>query len=125
MTQPGSRPVRIQRKRTKGWKMPADTVYVGRPGPWGNPYEPGDYLDKGPYAGITVRDTIHAVVLFREWALTAIRGQAQPQENGDPAPTKTEVAAALEELRGKNLACWCAVGSPCHADVLLELANKP
>jgi hypothetical protein len=33
--------------------------------------------------------------------------------------------AALEELRGKNLACWCKPGAPCHADVLLELANRP
>jgi hypothetical protein len=116
-------PIRIQRKRTAGWKMPANTVYVGRPGPWGNPYAPGDYLDKGPYAGITVRDNMHAVVLYREWALAAIRGAALPQENGDPAPTKNQVAEAFKELRGKNLACWCALDQPCHADVLLELAS--
>lgn len=29
----------------------------------------------------------------------------------------------VEELRGKNLACWCKPGTPCHADVLLRLAN--
>jgi len=29
----------------------------------------------------------------------------------------------LEELRGKNLACWCPLDKPCHADILLELAN--
>ena len=40
--------------------------------------------------------------------------------------TKIEVTVGgnFEELRGKNLACWCPLGSPCHADVLLELANK-
>lgn len=118
-------PERIQRKRTRGWQMPENTVYVGRPGPWGNPYAPGDYLDKGPYAGITVRDTMHAVVLFREWALAAIRGETLPQENGAAAPTKSEVHEALEGLRGKNLMCWCALDQPCHADVLLELANAP
>jgi hypothetical protein len=105
--------------------MPENTVYVGRPGPWGNPYAPGDYLDKGPYAGTFVRDNVHAVVLFREWALTAMRGEARPQDNGDRAPTKSEVAKALESLRGKNLACWCPLDQPCHADVLLELANGP
>ncbi len=31
----------------------------------------------------------------------------------------------IEDLRGKDLACWCALDQPCHADVLLELANKP
>lgn len=28
------------------------------------------------------------------------------------------------ELAGKNLACWCPLDQPCHADVLLELANR-
>ncbi|MGY3605643.1 MULTISPECIES: DUF4326 domain-containing protein [unclassified Bradyrhizobium] len=120
-----SGPVRIQRQRTKGWKAPDGAVYVGRPGPWGNPYSPGDYLDKGPYAGTFVRNTMHAVVLYREWALRAMRGDANPQEDGSPAPTKAEVAAAMESLRGKTLMCWCKVGEPCHADVLLELANGP
>ena len=119
------KPHRIQRKRTSGWKMPDNTVYVGRPGPWGNPYVPGDYLDKGPYAGMTVRDNMHAVVLYREWALAAMRGAALPQDNGDRAPTCTEVTAAFDGIRGKNLACWCSLDQPCHADVLLELANIP
>jgi hypothetical protein len=29
----------------------------------------------------------------------------------------------VEELRGKNLACRCKLGAPCHADVLLQMAN--
>jgi hypothetical protein len=32
--------------------------------------------------------------------------------------------ADLSSLRGKNLACWCRAGTPCHADVLLEVANE-
>jgi hypothetical protein len=36
-------------------------------------------------------------------------------------PTDDEIR---QELRGKNLACWCPEGSPCHADVLLEIANE-
>ncbi len=33
--------------------------------------------------------------------------------------------AGLPSLRGKNLACWCEAGEPCHADVLIEIANRP
>jgi hypothetical protein len=37
---------------------------------------------------------------------------------------KRNTAADLVQLRGKNLACYCRIGQPCHADVLLELANR-
>jgi hypothetical protein len=101
-----SGPVRIQRKRAKGWKMPPNTVYVGRPGRFGNPYDyrlgTGDNSD--PRAA--------AVSLYRNWLANG---------RGPSAPTDEEIAS----LRGKNLACWCAVDRPCHADVLLELANPP
>lgn len=87
-------PKRIQRKRTAGWKMPEDTIYVGRPTKWGNPYKINEKVDRS-----------NAVALFREYI-----EQYVPKEE-------------LEELKGKNLACWCKEGSPCHADVLLEIAN--
>ena len=32
-------------------------------------------------------------------------------------------SARIAELRGRDLACWCPLDQPCHADVLLELAN--
>lgn len=110
-----SAPVRIQRKRTKGWTMPENTVYVGRPTRWGNPYAVGDIVHVGPpYSGrmTVVRDGHHAVSLFRSWMF-----HRQRSEN------------LVTELRGKNLACWCPLVDaqgrpvPCHADVLLELAN--
>lgn len=88
-------PHRIQRQRSKGWKMPEDAVYVGRPGKWGNPFFVG-------HDGVT--DRAHAVRLYREFAAID--------------------RADIGELRGKNLACWCPLDEPCHADVLLELANK-
>jgi len=94
-----SKPVRIQRKRTKGWKMPPNTVSVTRPGKWGNPF----------LKGMGAVSAAHAVEVYRDWL------------NGPGAPVK---AAAASELRGKNLACFCKVGSPCHADVLLDLANS-
>jgi hypothetical protein len=89
-------PKRIQRKRTKGWTMPLGAVYVGRPTKWGNPF-------RGPRAS--------AVAAYRQW----ITG---------PAPIATRLRRdARIELRGAPLCCWCPLDQPCHADVLLEVAN--
>jgi len=59
-----------------------------------------------------IPDSATAVALFK----VAIENQELPGEAFDPV----RIAA---ELRGKNLACWCRIGEPCHADVLLSLAN--
>lgn len=88
-------PKRIQRKRVKGWKMPDNTVYVGRPGKWGNPYPVGDTF--------TAKQ---ALTLYKIWL------------------EKYFDSEDFDELRGKNLACWCPIDQPCHADVLLEKVNK-
>jgi hypothetical protein len=94
-----SGPVRIQRKRIKGWKMPPNTVSVTRPGKWGNPYK----------VGLGFGTAESAVDAYRRLIATG----AYLRQN-------------LHELRGKNLACWCALDSQsCHADVLLKLANAP
>ena len=85
--------------------MPENTVYVGRPTKWGNPFTVGARTVWA--GGRKVQDNRHAVALFR--------GAALQQER--------LVEAAQTELRGKNLACWCPLDQPCHADVLLELAN--
>lgn len=88
-------PKRIQRKRSKGWRMPPDAIYVGRPTKWGNPFKCAD--------------------TFRWWLLT-------PRPAGDVE--RDRILADIAELRGKDLACWCKPGNSCHADTLLELANK-
>lgn len=85
---------RIQRRRTKGWKLPPGCVYVGRPTKWGNPFRLG--ID-GDAAGV--------VKLYRLWALWRLE----------------QSPLFLDELRGKDLACWCGLDQACHADVLLEL----
>ena len=95
---------RIQRKRSKGWQMPPNTVYVGRPSHHGNKYRVGEH---GTAA--------ECVQMFRtdwEWGLQHPLG-------------KLVLTSTLDKLRGKNLACWCRLDQPCHADVLLELANSP
>ena len=89
----GEKPIRVQLRRTKGWRMPPNTVSVARPGKWGNPYRV-----------CADQTAASAVESFR--ALYAYK-------------------LPVAELRGKNLACWCPLDQPCHADVLLELANQP
>lgn len=95
------RPKRIQRKRTKGWRMPPNTVSVTRPGPFGNPFVVGQLSEYGD-----VPDAETAVAFYRSWI--------------DKGLQRIRI---VQELRGKNLACFCPIGSPCHADVLLEIAN--
>ena len=97
-------PERIQRKRTRGWKMPENTVYVGRPTIWGNG-------NRAEVIGAAL-----AVEMFRR---DLERGAAGWPGIGKPLT----VEMIQRELRGKNLACWCPLSSPCHADVLLEIAN--
>lgn len=106
-------PKRIQRKRVRGWRMPAGAVYVGRPTKWGNPYRLSDYRFV-THDGRPKRDALAAREMaerdFEMWLETTTEGLAVR-------------AAARRELRGKRLACWCPLGQPCHADVLLEIAN--
>lgn len=109
-------PVRVQLSRRKGWKMPPNTVSVARPGRWGNPFRVGQsYLEESGL--IEVPTAKVAARLFREWI--------EHKLSGGPALHSVLVRSELSRLRGKNLACWCKLGQPCHADVLLELANRP
>jgi hypothetical protein len=75
-------------------KRAAHDVYIGRPSKWGNPFVIG-------------RDGTREDVIakYEAWLLE------QP-----------ELLAALPELAGKTLGCWCAPRA-CHGDVLARLAN--
>jgi hypothetical protein len=93
-----SQPKRIQLSRKRGYRKPHNAVRVTRPGKYGNPYHVGVH-----------GDAAECVALFE-------------------AMMKQELAAGrmkemLAELRGKDLACFCALDAPCHADVLIRLAN--
>ena len=86
---------KVLNARQVGKRPAADRVYVGRPSKWGNPFIIG---------GDGTRDEV--IAKYRAWVV-----QQQP------------LMAALHELRGKNLVCWCAP-ERCHAEVLIELANQ-
>lgn len=114
-------PKRIQMSRQRPWRAEnPDAVIVARPGRWGNPYAvqkaaDGEWAvcwiapdgDRIPVGAEQTRDEAFAVVLrvFRDLVL-----------DGGGFPS-------VESLRGKDLACWCPLDQPCHADVLLDLAN--
>jgi hypothetical protein len=98
-------PQRVQLKRSAGWKMPANTVKVDRTTRWGNPFT----IAECGSAAI-------AVAQHGRW----MRGEIGAPGGVEP-PTRDALRTALG---GRNLACWCALNGPCHADLLLMLANK-
>jgi hypothetical protein len=118
-------PERIQRKRTQGWRMPEGAVYVGRPTDWGNPWSVGDgytatvqpACDPARNNGRVIGESdaeVSAFVLSPEQAVALYEGAWL---------TDDMRKRARDELSGKDLACWCPLDQPCHADVLLEIAN--
>ncbi len=123
------KPKRIQRKRTKGWKMPANAVYVGRPSKWGNPFSISG-PDANGYWIVSCSGYRMAYDSEREARAGAVRLYRKYLDNEGREPGQIRDAGgaflkvlASEELRGKDLVCWCAPGEPCHADVLLEVVN--
>lgn len=136
--QPGMKAARIQRKRAAGWRAPVGAVYVGRGSKWGNPYRLGDTQVRTP--GID----------GSEWQHEGRIGKTSGQRHGfwhpdgtitshlalDATPEQVVelyrrwltarpelIEAARRDLAGRDLMCWCAPSLPCHADVLLALAN--
>jgi len=96
-----------------------DAVIVARPSKWGNPYRVGSalvvFVDIERTQRVESLTPAMAVALYRHLWLTswAVGDLAAPR----PRP------GDLDELRGRDLACWCPLDQPCHADVLLEIAN--
>ena len=97
-----SKPKRIQRSRAKDWKMPANAIYVGRPTVWGNPYLVGSKLMNGE-------------------TLTAEKAVELYEQHLADNFSEGDIRHCLHD---KDLACWCALDEPCHADVLLRIANS-
>lgn len=116
------KPVRLQLSRRKGFDLQAlsratnglPVVNVARPGKWGNPWKIGTTRRTEVYCVFDyerVKNAATAVAFFSEMLALARRNYPSAEE-------------IVTELRGKNLACWCKPDAPCHADVLLDLANR-
>ena len=107
-------PRRVQLRRAKGWRMPANTVKVDRTTLFGNPFSAKEHGHD------------RAVALHRAWLTRRSIGKGLSKEL---LQRRKAVLEALPALRGKNLACWCPLPEHeepdnCHAALLLELANR-
>lgn len=101
--------------------MPPETVSVARPGIFGNPFTVSGCREAG-YQGDDTAIARRCVQAFRGWLGPAWRNTWDGVESES---TRERLLLNLPKLRGRNLAYWCALDAPCHADVLLELANAP
>ena len=97
-------PRRIQLQTRHGWRKPQDAVVVTAMSKWDNPWKLGPS---------TTRKGI--VDCYRRWWLGKM--------GNDFSQERQALLLSLSELRGRDLACWCPLGEPCHADVLLLIAN--
>lgn len=106
-------PKRIQMSRQRPWRADnPDAVIVARPSKWGNPFAIGLWYGASGPNGEWSR-SVH--IYDRADAATEYRRAARL---GHP-----NIPSDLSPLRGKDLACWCPLDQPCHADVLLDIAN--
>jgi hypothetical protein len=94
-------PKRIQRRRTKGWKLPPNAVCVSRPSFYGNPFK----VD----GTTSVEQAVMDYRIFMEFSMEQWPGLRDK---------------IRRELGGKDLCCWCRLDQECHATVLLEIANS-
>lgn len=124
---PKATPQRIQLSRAKGFDLQSvskalnglPAVNCARPSRWGNPFliNPHHAAGQKWYGNTisvpTAEDAVECYrIMLEEKCVT-------------PDSRAAQLKAALPELRGKNLACWCRPGEPCHVDVLLKIANAP
>lgn len=116
-------PERIQRKRTAGWRMPEGAVYVGRPTIWGNPFAVGAEVQVSVGSLVAIVRTTPALAVDCYRDLIEGRLSYQGMTHPDDRAYVDGWHEALARLRGRDLACWCPLNQPCHADVLLEVAN--
>ena len=122
------KPKRIQLARRRGYRKPEGAVVVARPGRWGNPFLLSDV--GWAFPSLTTEQCAQAVVNQLRELIRAGRPitHSVRQEDGSRKPityTYPSVAEIRRELTGRDLACWCPPDQPCHADVLLEIANSP
>ena len=116
------RPQRLVLSRKPGFDLQGSSVAlnglpaqsVARPGKWGNPFTIVAAMEELGLDHDAAQ--AEAVGRYRRW----VAGQLEPQLSPGPAP---DIALIKSALAARNLACWCKAGTPCHAEILIELAN--
>jgi hypothetical protein len=101
--------------------MPPNTVSVCRPGKFGNPFKEDACRDVG-YTGTDEQIKNQCIEAFKFWLVD--KNWRLSWEGKESEKRREAILDSLHLLKGKNLACWCREGTPCHADVLIDLANK-
>jgi hypothetical protein len=117
-----TKPQRMQLSRKRGFDLQKESKTlnglpakrVTRPGPWGNPFTIEETAAKYGLGPAAAQEK--AVALCSQWLRGTLAKKLSP---GDP-PSKADIK---RELAGHNLACWCRPGTPCHSEVLIEIAN--
>lgn len=132
---------RITLSRVKGWRKPEGAIVVSRPTIWGNPWTPGDPgtfnwpSPEGPRSQITFSggriSNAAAVSHFQLWLASnsfdfglPLNAKGRDKLKDDMSARRALILSRLPELRGHDLCCWCKPGEPCHADVLIRMANQ-
>jgi hypothetical protein len=118
-----TKPKRIQRKRTKGWRMPERTLCVSRPGVWGNPYSIKEF---GGLSLPLFRNTVKGIwdpSLF-DGKPDALLTSAYRQHRAFVSKFARHPLDVLRDILPAYdyVACWCKETAACHGDILLELA---
>ena len=125
-----SAPKRVQLRRTKGYRKPEGAVVVARPSKWGNPfYTVRQECEMGGFCwtvhdptGLVWEKHLDAERHAREVAVDLFEIHTGPMGNYEYEDDT--LVAIRRELAGRDLCCWCPEDQPCHADVLLRLANE-
>lgn len=114
---------RIQRKRTKGWRMPTGAIYAGRASQWGNPFKVvrqsnGNYtIERKMAAGAEILAFCFSTeVEAKQKTVELFEAYARMKLVNDPH--------WLDPLIGHDIACWCSLDDPCHVDVILQLTEE-
>jgi hypothetical protein len=110
------KPIRVQLRRAKGWRMPPNTVKVDRTTRFGNPFRAA--------SGCTTADAVRHYTYLLGGYICLSSSPSIDEQRTYLKMLKAEKAKGWPALRGKNLACWCPLDKPCHADILLKIANR-
>ncbi|MGN6609976.1 MAG: DUF4326 domain-containing protein [Jatrophihabitans sp.] len=116
-------PARVQLSRAAGWRKPEGAIVVARPSKWGNPFRVVECARRacGVTPGYCLELDRHGFDHQRTGHnLAAARGRAVERYR---LYLPVDVSEVLTELHGRDLCCWCPLEDPCHADVLLQIAN--